>query len=298
MGEPDVVQGVVVVGEPPNNPPPTSQDNNNDGNNTVVKGEKQESKCRDPIFALLMYGNVIAVIVTVIVLNDEAFLVLDTNTVSADNYEGFFYAALICSVVAMILSVIMLQVMMRIPSFLIKTSLIVGIVMSIVWTIVGFLRGNLLIGVCGIAVFLFGSYYAISFWSHIPFFTANLVTGCTAIRGNVGVIVATYLFDALAFGWTLLWCLACFATLKIDDSCTQNVYGKEVCDQDKYGYLLLLLISYYFTHQVIQNTVHVIVAGTVGSWWFSSEDSGCCSPRVSGATIRYVCAHTHHDSFV
>ena len=54
-----------------------------------------------------------------------------------------------------------------------------------------------------------------------------------------------------------------------------------------YGYLFLLFLSYFFTHQVIQNTTHVTVAGTVGSWWFSPEDAtSCCSSGMMGSLIR------------
>jgi hypothetical protein len=54
-----------------------------------------------------------------------------------------------------------------------------------------------------------------------------------------------------------------------------------------YGYLFLLLLSYFFTHQVIQNTTHVTVAGTVGAWWFSPADAtGCCSAGMLGSMVR------------
>lgn len=294
MGNPVVVQGVAVGGEPHYNPPPTSHDTNNYGDR-FVKGEKQESKCRDPVFAFLMYGNLIAIIVTVIVLKDEAFLILDTNSTSSENYTGYIYAALICGVFAMIFSGIMLIVMMQIPSFLIKTSLIFVVVMSGVWAVMGFIWGNFIMGTIGVVFFLIGICYARAVWSRIPFATANLVTGCTAVRGNCGVIFVTFIFEALAFAWTMLWCLACLATFNSTYSCTENANGQQICTQVNYGYLFLLLLSFYFTHQVIQNTVHVIVAGTVGTWWFSPEDSGCCSSGVLGSTIRYVptVKHTH-----
>jgi len=48
----------------------------------------------------------------------------------------------------------------------------------------------------------------------------------------------------------------------------QGVNGQVTYTQNSvnYGYLFLLLLSYFFTHQVIQNTTHVTVSGTVGSW--------------------------------
>ncbi|KAI2497093.1 choline transporter-like protein [Fragilaria crotonensis] len=169
--------------------------------------------------------------------------------------------------------------------FLIKTALIFVVVLSGLWAAYGFIIGAYVMGIFGAIFFLLGVCYARAVWPRIPFATANLVTGCTAIRGNCGVIFTSFLFEALAFGWTILWCLACFGTFSSTYSCS-TVNGNEVCTSVNYGYLFLLLLSFFFTHQVIQNTVHVIVAGTVGSWWFSPEDSGCCSAGILGSTIR------------
>jgi hypothetical protein len=47
------------------------------------------------------------------------------------------------------------------------------------------------------------------------------------------------------------------------------------------------MLSFYFTTQVIQNSVHVTVAGTVGTWWYSPEDANsCCSSAIVGSTVR------------
>jgi hypothetical protein len=41
---------------------------------------------------------------------------------------------------------------------------------------------------------------------------------------------------------------------------------------------MLLLVSFYWTLQVISNVIHTTVAGTVGTWWFSPmEANSCCS---------------------
>ncbi len=63
-----------------------------------------------------------------------------------------------------------------------------------------------------------------------------------------------------------------------------------MCDanaQMNWGYFFLLMLSFYFTTQVLQNSVHVTVAGTVGTWWYSPEDANsCCSSAIIGSTIR------------
>jgi hypothetical protein len=115
-----------------------------------------------------MYANLIAIIVTVIVLKDQAFLMLDTSNTSADSYTGYIYATLICGVFAMIFSGIMFFVMMHNPSFLIRTFSKSIMVMSAVWALVGFISGNAGMGVIGLIFFLIGICYARAVWGRIP----------------------------------------------------------------------------------------------------------------------------------
>ncbi len=111
--------------------------------------------------------------------------------------------------------------------------------------------------------------YARAVWSRIPFASVNLLTACTAIRKNGGVVLVAYFYIALAFGWTLLWSISVMGVWdKVVQSETQEVGGNVTytTNSANWGYLFLLFLSYFFTHQVIQNTTHVTVAGTVGSW--------------------------------
>merc|ERR1719491_392826 len=55
-----------------------------------------------------------------------------------------------------------------------------------------------------------------------------------------------------------------------------------------YGIYAAMLLSYFFAQQVFTNTIHVIVAGVVGTWWFNPEESGCCSNAVFGSMFRAV----------
>lgn len=133
--------------------------------------------------------------------------------------------------------------------------------------------------------FLIFCCYAKAVWSRIPFASINLLTACTAIRKNGGVVIVAYFFVALAFGWTMLWSVGLMGVW--DQVVTTNQFGQSEVSGSGWGYLFLLLLSYFFTHQVIQNTTHVVVAGTVGAWWFSPEDAtSCCSSGMMGSVIR------------
>ena len=53
------------------------------------------------------------------------------------------------------------------------------------------------------------------------------------------------------------------------------------------GIVFLFLVSYYWVHQVLQNMVHVTVAGVIGTWWFvPDEASSCCSPALKDSFVR------------
>jgi hypothetical protein len=49
----------------------------------------------------------------------------------------------------------------------------------------------------------------------------------------------------------------------------------------------LMLLSYFWTHQVLSNTMHVTTAGVIGTWWFEPiEASAFCSPSIKDSFVR------------
>jgi len=122
-------------------------------------------------------------------------------------------------------------------------------------------------------------------WSRIPFATANLKTGTSAIRANAGIILMAYVFPVFAAGWTILWSLAVTGIQDTLITCSE-VEGETVCTDPNYGIWFVLFVSFFFTHQVLQNCVHCAVSGVVGSWWFTPSANGCCSSAVLGSFVR------------
>jgi len=174
---------------------------------------------------------------------------------------------------------------------LIKCSLLMMLVLSGVMAAFMFVSGSVIGAIFGLIFFLITICYTYCVWSRIPFASVNLLTACTAIRKNAGVVFASFVFVCIAFGWTLLWALALTGLWdRVVSSEVVEVGGDSYTQSTaNYGYLFLLLLSYFFTHQVIQNTTHVTVAGTVGSWWFAPDDaSGCCSAGMVGSLFRAV----------
>jgi hypothetical protein len=250
-------------------------------------GEKQETRCRDPIFALLLYGNVAAIVAVAVIYGTEAFSNAVNDSTSGYSYTGYVYATILLGAVAIVLTGITLPIMMCIPELLIKVSLIMMLILSGVMMVWMFLSGSNIGGIIGVIFFLIFICYARAVWSRIPFASVNLLTACTAIRKNAGMILVAYFFVAVAFGWTILWSVSVMGVWEKVVQSEEVVAGQYQQTSVNYGYLFLLFLSYFFTHQVIQNTTHVTVAGTVGSWWFSPEDaSSCCSSGMMGSLIR------------
>eukprot|EP00986_Skeletonema_menzelii_P005400 scaffold1953_cov146-Skeletonema_menzelii.AAC.4 len=286
MGEPVVVQGTAIsqpynpyehkAAAPANQPvaPPTS---------SAGAGEQQPAKCRDPIFAFLLIGNVAAIAAVAGIYGSTAFDQQVNN--SGGSYDGYVAAAFVLGVIAMVFTGFCLPLMMCIPMILIKASLIGMLILSGAMMVVSFLYGNIWGGIFGVIFFLIFGCYARAVWSRIPFASVNLLTACTAVKKNCGVVFVSYLYVILAFGWSILWTIALAG---VYDQVIVTVNNNQQAEENyiNYGYYFLLFLSFFFTHQVIQNCTHVTVSGTVGSWWFSPEHSGCCSGGVMGSIIR------------
>jgi hypothetical protein len=76
----------------------------------------------------------------------------------------------------------------------------------------------------------------------------------------MGLAGVAYFFLFLAFGWSVWWSVAA---------------GGAMANFGTFA-LFLFLVSYYWTHQVLQNTVHVTSAGVIGTWWFVPEEASTC----------------------
>ena len=138
--------------------------------------------------------------------------------------------------------------MMWIPELVIKISLMFSIIMAAIWCAASFYYGQLFAGVIGAIYFCLMVCYAYAVRSRIPFASANLVTGITAVKKNSGIIFVAYVYVALAFAWSILWVIAALSVFEMTSTCAD---GNQSCEIN-YGYLFLLLVSYFFTHQVIQ----------------------------------------------
>ena len=275
-----VVQGTVVQGEPVAQPVPvpvpsapaydetplTAGPSTTDFNG--YKGEIQGQKFNDVPFAIAFVAH-LAVMLYMLV----AYAIGGGNGGDGNNYDysGVAYFVSVCGVFAAGLSTVALGFMMKFSTILVKMALFFSIGLSLGVGIMGLVSGQILMGVMGLVSFALGICYAYFVWGRIPFAAANLNTALSAVKSNMGLAGIAYFFLFVAFGWSVWWSVAAGGAM--------NGMGS--------GIVFLFLVSYYWTHQVIQNTVHVTVAGVIGTWWFvPDEASSCCSPALKDSFVR------------
>jgi hypothetical protein len=123
-------------------------------------------------------------------------------------------------------------------------------------------------------------------WQRIPFAASNLVTAVTAVRANIGLAFFAYTNLFVNFLWSVWWAIAFVATTYVVSGCD----AEGDCESEVNGfYVFLFMVSYFWTAQVVKNVVHVTVAGTVGTWWFSpAEATSCCSQGIRGSYLRSI----------
>lgn len=221
-------------------------------------GAQDDGRYRDPVWAVAFIVHLV-VMIAIIVINMTSSLAYDNGHASnlASSYTGMLWLAFVSAVVAVAVASFSLGFMMKHATVLVKISLYFSVAMSGFIGILGLLSGQVYMAVMGLIMFAVGICYAWVVWSRIPFAAANLSTALTAVRANMGLALIAYLSCFLAIGWSMLWLLGVGRAAS-----TENVVV-----------LFLLLLSYYWVHQVITNTVHVTTAGAIGTWWFVPDEA-------------------------
>lgn len=242
------------------------------GDYNGYKGTQQAAKYNDSFFAILFLAH-LAVMAFVLLDATTGSVALDENDDEdySFDYTGVISMTIVCGIFAVGMSTLALGFMMRYSTELVKLSLYLSIGTYLAIGILGLMSGQILMALMGFLFFAILIYYTMRVWSRIPFAAANLNTALTAIKANLGLAIYAYLVLALAFGWSIWWNVAASGSM--------YSYGS--------GVLFLFLLSFYWTHQVLQNTLHVTAAGTVGTWWFApNEASSFCSPAIGDSFSR------------
>lgn len=279
----------------------------------IIKGEVQQPAFRDGIYAVFFWSQVVVVftlsfmyITGRIEVDWQAAGFVDegrrlSSAVGPDGEEEEFlnwypllWGSVSALLIAPILTVGMMSVLAEHGETLIQFSLYfsigLNVFLAVLCAIAGFIMGVLATGIGALVTYL----YARAIWDRIPLAAANLKTGVAALQTQLGV--AFLGFTSLPFYtiWVVTWIYFFAATISTpfmlsqatekvgDNGTTQQVYSSTW-----YCILFLMLLSFYWTLEVIGNTVQTTVAGSVGTFWFVPEEaSGCCSQALSSSLYR------------
>lgn len=309
-----VVQGQEVPSKTTTPTVQASTYSHGQGNQQQLLNQQRQAppkRCNDVFFAILFYAH-LGVIAWCTATYSQAmyssiadqyngnrrlgafgrFLQEDDGQAQEDNNDGGFVLTmnevlsvlLITGLVGFTISTLALGFMMRFASALIKVALIFNVVLNFVVGLAALAAGATPLAIVCFLSFAMMVCYAYAVWNRIPFAAANMVTAITAVRTNFGLSFFAYLALLMTFGWSIWWSLAAVSTSFVTNGC--NAQGE--CESASNGVVVFLFfVSYFWTAQVIKNTVHVTVAGTVGTWWFvPREASSCCSKAISDSWFR------------
>lgn len=280
MSSVPIVQGVVVSQPGKANPGVPTTDvyhadmtppMNDYGSGQPQQGmhQKQPNQFRDVFWAILFIAHFIPLIMYAVYTSTQEES--DGDQVTPISIGPHIVWLSIVAAVSVGLASISLEGMMHFADTLVKVSLIFSVIFSGLIGVFGLMSGQIIMAIMGFLSCAIGCWYAFVIWHRIPYAAANLRTALTAVRVNMGLVVVAYLFMVFAFVWTLLFILG---------------FGNSL-QQASYPVLFCWLISFYWVHQVLQYTVHVMCAGVVATWWLSPlEASSFFSSALQDSTVR------------
>jgi hypothetical protein len=283
--------GEIVVDSGPGGGEGNNNNNNNIGGGGPFFGQHQQNQnnnntpqqpeYRDTPFAIAFLIHILLVFFFAVVwgfsalrqpqqdndnnaTNDDG----DSNS-SSVSLSGLLWLCSLTCLVSIGISAVSLQVMMNHSEILIQSSLIGSCCFMVVMIILFFIDGVITVGICWCILLLITIFYTRSVWNRIPFAAANLRTALSAIQTNGGICILAYGISCVAMIWTMIWSLALIGVSFKESSCVGGVCKPHM----NIISIVFLILSFYWTTQVLQNILHVTVSGVVGTWWFDPQDA-------------------------
>jgi len=227
-----------------------------------LQQQQQPAQYRDVIWAVAFIAHLG---VMIFVISANIANAGDGEDAAASGWSGLYTLVAISVIASIGLSSAAIVFMTRYPAEMVKMGLIFSAFVAFAIALGAIMSGNMFGALIGLAFFGFTLYYIKTVWSRIPFAAVNLKTALTAVKSNTGLVVVAYSLMALAFAWMGFWMVGMQSSLETSTGAVT----------------FLLLVSFYWTYQVLCNTIHVTTAGTVGTWWFvPREANGCCSTAL------------------
>jgi len=254
-----------------------------------VKGEKQSKSFKDVLFGVLFIAQLVIMCIVGLKFGPEALVetaeelgpgegmeddeVLDQLGLHEKvilAHQNIIKMAYTCGAFAIIVSALALAFMMAMSRRLVYVALVLSIGVSFTWGTIGIgISPKSFVPITGIIALMLTVGYMFVVWDRIPFASANLTTALTGVRDNLGLVGVAFFFQFLALVCSIYYS---FTFVGLHDA-MHNGQMVNLSDDAKIAIEVLLVVSYYWTYQVLRHIVMVTVAGTIGSWWFAKPSA-------------------------
>jgi hypothetical protein len=227
------------------------------------------------------------------------------------NGAGVWFFVTMTGSVIVITSLLMQLLLGTLSHMMIQISLIVSPICFGIFFVIAMILFNLPLAFCFLFLCALGIFYAWGVWHRIPFASANIDIAMRALRDNHGLWVVAYTMTLQTILWTVLWTCTFLQVLffdphwvfDCDDETTVpdnngNSSSSSVCRMAPRGKVIItfLLLSLFWTSEVLKNLFHTTIAGVVGTWWFAPDEARTSPPPYdnnnNNATTSYSCCRT------
>mmetsp|Transcript_20559 Transcript_20559/g.44132 ORF Transcript_20559/g.44132 Transcript_20559/m.44132 type:complete len:727 (+) Transcript_20559:1-2181(+) len=246
----------------------------------TYKGEKQPASCKDVLWCVLFVAQLAIMCFAGLTFGPEALVESDEELgqddddfVEADRkvilaHQNIIKMAYTCGAFAIIVSALALAFMMAMSRRLVYVALVLSIGVSFTWGTIGIgISPKSFVPITGIIALMLTVGYMFVVWDRIPFASANLTAALAGVRDNLGLVGVAFFFQFLALVCSIYYS---FTLVGLHDVMHN---GDIYSDKTIVVVSILLLVSYYWTYQVLRHIVMVTVAGTIGSWWFGKPST-------------------------
>ncbi|KAG6549167.1 hypothetical protein Mapa_009393 [Marchantia paleacea] len=222
-----------------------------------------DRKWRDWWAALLYAVHLLAVGALAVWFGVGAVLESDRDDRDASMYNIKYWAPQLGAVIifAAIFSFLWISLVKFFPVAMIKFALWTGVVVNLVLGILVLAsrtQNSVAVGIIFILFAVLQAFYAHWVRFRVPF-AAALITKVIMVTGQYpACYIVSYLAVFVAVGWMALWSFGASGAIATMSNAAAIVFG--------------LLVSLYWTMEVIRNVVHVTVAGTVGTFYFQQHN--------------------------
>lgn len=235
----------------------------------VESGERFDyagSKCHDKGFIVLFVLHLAAVVLCAVLYGKKAIDSWQPSVEPSDptiSLKSVLLALAAAGVAGLAFGAIWLYVMKRCTATIIKISLVLNVIVFAGAAGFALVRGAVGVAVLFAVLALFQCLYFYCVRHRIPFTKAIMTASVSSVQTNPGSINVVYLMALLNVIWVMFWG---FTTAAITNHFQVSNGEKEITATHGLAWFFLL-ISFYWTGQVLKNVGHVTVSGSVASWW-------------------------------